>query len=731
MIPIGLAILLVLVGYLLSTYLVKTAALVERTAYTLLFSMSAVPLVVIIICLAGSLYTSAGLVASVAGAYLLLLSRHGVSHIRGLRAGMPDWREVAVLVSALSVGAGAYLYHSNAEMLLSLHSYLITGKTGCFPMQLFSLVEALNPAGDTTLIRKMYGIISTPGNALFTVGAVPISGIHTFRLLYVLFGINLYLFTYLLVHRLTDQRLAAVAAALFAVANPYLLSVEVLDRNVMALSLSAALLHALFFHRDRVLLHGLLLGLTAGTGLRFLPLTFGLSALVCHLSYRTRPRGYLIMAGAFAAVFAFNIPHLFHHGFHSLGEDRPLLELLYSSITGLLRTPFMPHPNFIYYPLNTLSHFGAVAGALMVMGAIRLVSRQRIRALSLGLMMPVTYLVLSAQPDWIQAEKTRIFICAILPLIVLTGVGLASLLTPKRLVKNLLLLAGCLAGVMLLGAGLARVEGTLDSGTYRRRPMYQTETDPYIRHYRSHFARVGFLPGYGRLFRKTDLSRKGLAERIIANSLFFGTPDKRVSQNPWTQRWLAPDTLTLPGPLPLSSRYLNLRIDLERLVAGGQDAVTITDEQDNLFLDLENRKVLLDIYYKTMKVTWQPQPLPVVVMTEKPEILRLGELNIDLNAFISFGPDEDGFERVNLISDKVKEGGQPHGFRTGMTALPQQDHTTSMTLRVPRDMKVVLRNWIVDGLIGVSHRVDAWEITVAGDGKPRLMFYPQEPENYF
>ena len=69
--------------------------------------------------------------------------------------------------------------------------------------------------------------------------------------------------------------------------------------------------------------------------------------------------------------------------------------------------------------------------------------------------------------------------------------------------------------------------------------------------------------------------------------------------------------------------------------------------------------------------------------------------------------------------------------RRDVIALPQQDHTTSIIVRVPSDMKVVLRNWIVDGLVGVSHRVDAWEITVSADGKPSLVFYPQEPENYF
>ena len=45
---IGLALLLILTGYFLSTWLVRDADPVERAAYALLFGMSAVPLVVIV-----------------------------------------------------------------------------------------------------------------------------------------------------------------------------------------------------------------------------------------------------------------------------------------------------------------------------------------------------------------------------------------------------------------------------------------------------------------------------------------------------------------------------------------------------------------------------------------------------------------------------------------------------------------------------------------------------------
>lgn len=732
MTSIGLALLLLLTGYLLSTRLVREADPVERAAYTLLFSMSAVPLVVIIICLAARMYTSAGLVAAVAVALLLFMSRHAVAHLRGLRLTRPPWQDLAVLGLGLAVAAGAYLHFSRAEVLWSLHSYLLTDKASCFPMQLYRLVEGLNPGVDPARVRGMYSIISTPGNALFPVGTAPIFGVHTFHALYVLFSVTLYLFTYLLVRGITGRRLPAVVAALFAVANPYWLSVETLDRNAIALALSAALFHALFFRRDsgHALLHGLLLGLVAGTGLRFIPLTFGLSVLLCYAHRRARPRDYLIMAGACAAVFVFNLPHLSHHGFHSLGEQRSFFTLAAAALDGPARTPFMPYPNWIYYPLTTLSHLGLLASALALLGAVQLWRQDRLRAAALLLMFPLPFVALAVQPDWIQVDKARIFISLMLPLLLFAGVGLAALLERERLLKNVALLAACLGATALIGLGMGRTGGAPDSGMHRRKPMYQTEAEPYIQHYRAHFAPLGVLPGYGRLFRKIDPARKRLDERVIAHSLFAGAGNPKVSGNRWVKRWLRPDSLTLPAKARLAESYVNLRIDLERLVSGGGEAVTVPSKPGELFVNLEKREDLLDIYYRAVRVSWQPQPLPVAVLTGKPELPLLGELAMDLNAFISLGQDEDGFERVNVISNMYSPERRARGKRSGMTALPNRDRSTAITVRVPAGGAVLIRNWLVDSVQGVSHRVDAWEITLDG-GKPEVRFYPHEPESYF
>ena len=731
MILLGLALLLLSTGYLLSTYLVRSAGLVERVAYTLLFSMAAVPLAVIIICLTFKVYSSAGLVAGVATGYLVVLSRHGAARLRGLRRPELDRPGLMVLALGLVVAAGAYVYHSEAEVLWSLHSYLLTDKASCFPMQLYRLVEGLNPGADPARVREMYGIISTPGNALFPVGLVSLFGVHTFHALYVLFSVLLYLFTYLLVHGLTGRRLPAVAVALFAVANPYWLSAEVLDRNAIALALSAALLHAAFFHGGRWLLQGLLFGLCAGTGLRFIPLTFGLSLLAVHLRQRTPLRGYLIMAGAFAGVFSFNIPHLFHHGFHSLGEQRSFFTLLGATLSGPLRTPFMPYPNGVYYPLTALSHWGLLAGALALLGAVKLLRRDRLRALALLLMLPLPYLALAVQPDWIQVDKARIFISLLLPPLVFAGVGLATVIAWARAPRKLTLFGACVAGVWLAGLGLGKVHGELDPGFTSRRPMYQAETEQYIAHYRAHFAPLSLWPGYARLFRKIDIPRKRLEEHLIAHSLYGPGANPRVTKNPWVRRWLEPDRRSLPAAAQLSKQYVNLRIDLNKLVANEAYAVSAPSQADDLFVNLENSDDLLDIYYRQVKVSWQPQPLPVVVFTEKPEVGVLGELSVDLNAFISLGQDEDGFEKVNVISHAATPERRARGRKTGMTALPNRDKSKAITLRVPRDMKVVIRNWLVDSVQGVSHRVDAWVVTAGEKNSATVTFHPHEPESYF
>jgi len=715
-------------GFFLSTYLIREASPVERVAYTLLGALTVVPFLAINVALAGSTYITRELLLGISVGLLLLLSVHAYRHLRGFKASRVERRHWAVLAAGALVGAASYTYYSNAEVLYALGSYLQTGRSGCFTMQTFKLVQGLNPGRSAEHVRELYSVISTPGNALFTGGLMPVLGTHTFHFLYVFFQLNLFLFVYLLLRRWTGRLWVPLGVALFAVANPYGLSVEILDRNAMALSLGAALLHTLFRYPDKALLHGALLGITAGTGLRFLPLCLWLPILMHYVARRTRWRGYVVAGAAFAVVFAFNLPHLQHHGLHSMGESRPFYELFFTALWDQPRTPFLPFPNFSYYLVNLLSHWGWLAAALALLGAAVTLARHRLRFFQLTLIFALPYMVLTAQPDWLEMDKARILISGLLPLLLFGGLGLSSLLERRNRRRPLLGLVASLAAVLALHALMIRVEGTPDPGTYKRKPVYQRETPAYMAFYRDQFADAGPLPAYGRLFQKTDLRRKQAADRIIAARI-FGPGGNQAGANKWVEAWLPPAENHPPAKKEISSRYVNLSIDLERLVTEPEKSVTLQQEPGETFLDLEKKEDLLDIYYKAVDVSWMKQELPLVVMPDKPELGLLGELYLDLNAFAGLGRDEDGFERVNIISFRVLPGARARGVASSMTALPQQDRSPRVVLRVPEDITVVVRNWVVNASKGVPYRIDAWRIAQR-EGRPRVEFFCQEPESY-
>ena len=722
--------LLLITGFFLCTYFVRSASLAERAAYALLFSMVSVPFVAINIALLFAVYIDKPLLLGVSVAFLAALSVHIYRYLRDYELGDVRVGEVALLAGALPVAVFFYFYYSNLEVIWSLGSFLQTGKSSCFTMQTYKLVEQLNPGADPSHIPQIYSIISTPGNVMYTGSLMPLFGVQTFHYLYVLFQINLYLFAGLLVYRWSGRAWLAVVAGLLAVLNPYCLSVEILDRNLIALSLGASLLYTVHRHRGSHLLHGLLLGITAGAGLRFLPLTYALPMVVFYVWWRVGVRGYLAVAAGFVITFTFNVPHLFHHGFHSLGHSEPFWELLASALGDGRRTPLMPFPNFVFYAVNALSYWGYALAALALFGAGAMALTHRLRFVVLALMALPTYVVIGAQPDWIEIDKARIALTALLPLVLFAAHGVEHLLRTKRLARDAAVLVTLPLAVALVGYLLGGLAGAPDMTLYDRKEIYQQDPGPYAAHARASLSRVGALPNPGRLMNKVALGRKRAEEQVALDQLLARPV---VARNAWVARWLPAREQQTPRPRKLSAEHVVLRVDLDRLVSDEAAAVTVAQEcaDGRCFLDLKNKKDLLDIYYRAVKVSWQRQVLPVTVLTGKPELEVLGELNVELNAFIGYGKDEYGFERVNLINYMTTKKGRAYAKKSGMTALPHRDRTPVINLRVPRDVSVIIRNWIVAQEQGVPHRIDSWRVRVGQDGKPEVRFFFQEPESYF
>jgi hypothetical protein len=720
-----LALLLIVVGYLVATRVINETTLLERVAYTLLFAITVIPFIAMNASIAGSIYPTKTMLAASGLIIVAALGRHAYKHFRAFTRPQFSKMDAAALGLCVASAVAAWFYYTNAEFLLSLASYIQKGEAKCFYMQTFSLVKTLNPLLASPDILKMYGTIATPGNTMFTAPLMPIFGAQTFHVLYCAFIADGFLFIFLLLRRWTKSDAAALAGAFFAVVNPYVLSVEVLDRNLMSFALAAALIYTAFREPEKGWLHGFLWGICAGVGLRFLHITLIAPVALMYFFGKAPRRRYAFLLTGFALTFAFNLPHMRDHGFHSLGEQTPFFELLLGAFTQGTRTPLLPFPNAVGYILHILNYIGLIAAAVAILGAVDLFRRDKKRFAVLILITLPIYLVLAAQRDWIEADKFRIFLMAFLPVILCIGVGLASVFDKSKL--RFTAVAFLIAFVLCAGSGflLKEIEGKPDLGLYERKPAYQSESEAYLDLYRSHLASIGLLPNYKRLFLKLDLRQKRLTERAIADN-FFGA-NGAMSQHPFAMDWFG--DIEKPADAIFSDDFVTISIDFEKLVADPGAAVRIDPTQKELLADLSAPKNLLDIYYKEMDVSWQPEKLPITLLTGKPEYRTQKILELEVNAFKSFGADEYGFAKVNMINSWVMTGQRAHAFKTGMTALPQTDDSTVISLRIPRDVRVLIRYWIINTGNGTPWRVDSWDVTIK-DGKPKTEFHIMEPESY-
>ena len=712
--------LLLLVGLGLSLRLVPEATLTERVAWALLGTLAGVPLVAMQLALVGGHYVYFGRLVALSLAFLVVLGFGWKGVVAGWRGTSVRVEDAVFLAVAAVAGALIAVHHHHADFLIGVASYLGKGETECFYMQSFELFSLLNPGVERIPVDTVYGIASTPGNTLFTSSMLSAAGVGTFRILHASFAALLVLFVQAILRRWAVPTSVVAVAGLWAALNPWFLFVEVLDRNVIALALSAALVHALFFLPRRHALHGLLFGLAAGAGLRFLGLTWILPVVLLKAPHRPG-RAWLAFGAAFAFAFAFNLPHLQHHGFHALGETEPLWRLATAALGGS-RTPFLPLPTGPYYVAHALVSLGVLGAALVLSGAVEGWRSHRRETAALVLMGLLPLLLVATQRDWVQVDKTRIGLASSLFVPLGTGLALAAL-RQRRWKPTLIALLLCLA----LPPAIGRMGGSLDASSYARHPVFQHETPAWARHARAEFARVTLWPGYARLWHKLDWPRKRAEERVVAWRL-FPQPDVVVGQSMALPRWLFGHTRRDLHELALSDEFVDLRIDLAALLDAPEAAVSLDGERP--LLDLSRPESVLDIHFESARVPWQAEPLGVAVLPGGPERGALGELYVDLNAFTDFGRDDLGFHRVDLVHHAMQPGGAQRALREGMTALPWGEPDGVVDLRVPKDLSVILRWWLVDGWTGLPHRVEAWSIEGLQEGRPRAVWHPLEPESY-
>jgi len=468
-----------------------------------------------------------------------------------------------------------------------------------------------------------------------------------------------------------------------------------------------------------------------------LPLTFALPILLHYGLRRAPAKAYPLFLLGGALTWAFNIPHLSHHGLHALNPHANLASSLITAFTAVPRTPFLPYPNFVFYFMKSVHALGLAGAALALVGAVQLLRRDWKLLLTMVLFILPTYGVLAAQLEWIEGDKPRIFLTVWMPLMILLGAGLDATMRRAEWRRNLAVSAAATLTVGLVFLGLGKVHGQLEHSIYEQGLIYQRESPAFAQHQREHFGHLPLLPDYSQLTRKLHLGRKRAEQNLVAHTLFANPVPGTAPLNPWVEHAIQPATIPEPANPELSDRYVAFALDPELLLGSGQGAVTLLAQDASVDIDLSRPDQLDDLYFARKTVSWQDQDLLVAVRPKAREIRALGELFIELNGDNDFwggmvGPIAQSGRIDDLPGPFRTEHLSPYALPGGAEPRPAHALSSSprmITMRVPADLRVIVRYLVLNGVIGDIYRISSWSIDL-NEESPGVEYHFGEPEGY-
>ena len=300
----------------------------------------------------------------------------------------------------------------------------------------------------------------------------------------------------------TAQPNASLAASLLMAWNPYVLSIGRLNANLLVLPLALLLIHLLLERETPIPVTGLLFGAVAAVrneAICFVPAICFWLLLARHPGQdglRQRVRRLVTLGlwtlAAMAPVFywkwyAFGHPLMHPSQYPHFQGFRPEflhqilgLEFGFNGLFNwplhdqLVRTPHFGYPTYLLFPLVTLRCLGAVAGAFVLLGLVRLgAARPRLGLFLVVWMVPV-YLLFGPQENWEEVKMTFMLL-AWPPLVPLLAVGLASVSHRPWSPRVLAGLMAAVIALMGLGRLLASVEVPEDQRWYVRFPKADPE----------------------------------------------------------------------------------------------------------------------------------------------------------------------------------------------------------------------------------------------------------------
>lgn len=396
-------------------------------------------------------------------------------------------------------------YIAAPAMFLTGHPVDFVLKDGAAAWQ----VELSGVIPDDLVDPDSFGIITKDQRIGAPVVAAPMFwafGLFGFHLLYALSNALLVPTSFLaarsaLSHASIERPdLAALVGAGALAFNPYILSIDRLNANLLVLAPSLLLIHLLLRARVPWLAAGLLFGVIAGIrneAICFVPaITFWAAAgRGTQEPWGLRLR-HLVVFGACCLLamlpvfawkaYAFGHPLMHPSQYPHFQGFRP--EFAHSlfgwefSFNGLfnwplhdtlVRTPHFGFPTWFLFPLVTVRALGTVAAGLLLLGILRLRTRPALLA-TLLLWAAGVYALFGPQENWEEVKMTFMLL-AWPPLPILVAAGFATVLQSRRQL-GALGVAALLVFVSVKACGL--IDAPADERWYVRFPNAALATNP-------------------------------------------------------------------------------------------------------------------------------------------------------------------------------------------------------------------------------------------------------------
>jgi len=308
-----------------------------------------------------------------------------------------------------------------------------------------------------------------------------------------------FLFAYLSLRRLgtgasgRSRPLAAYAASLALVLNPFSLYLERLNGNLFGLAILTFIWFLLTDDEPRWWLIGLVYGILGGIRNEAIILAPMFGAFLWHRS--PDARRFLVSFAAFTAAaflailpvllwnrFAYGqmlihpsqVAHLegfrptFRHSFLGLGfQFNGLLNVPFHD--HLVRTPHFAFPTFLHWPLVTVKSLGVVLAAIAVVGAGTLARRRPFEAGALAFWYVAVYALFAPQENWEELKQTFMAL-HLFPLAAFLSAGIKWIAERAMEWRRWTVLAACAAALAGGLAGVRALDFPADDRWYQRFP---------------------------------------------------------------------------------------------------------------------------------------------------------------------------------------------------------------------------------------------------------------------